>query len=274
MKKYIALILAVMFVLSFAACGKTEPADTQPAATESNAPAATEPADVTEPADTQPAPASVMSYAEYVAAEVDAPVTIEAAVQATQSWWDNKVTAYLADEDGAYFVYNMTCAEEDYSKLELGTVIRVTGYKSEWSGEVEIIDAVFEILDEEKFYSQPADVTALIGNDEQLAQHMNQRVTFNGMTVEASTDADGKEVAFLYNYDGSGSRESNSDLYFKVAKDGVTYTFTVESYLCDSESEVYKTVENLKVGDVINVEGFLYWYEGVNPHIYVVTPAA
>ena len=26
-------------------------------------------------------------------------------------------------------------------------------------------------------------------------------------------------------------------------------------------------VKNLKVGEVIDMEGFLYWYNGVNPHI-------
>ena len=33
-----------------------------------------------------------MTYAEYAAAEMDAEVVIEAYVQATQSWWDNKIT--------------------------------------------------------------------------------------------------------------------------------------------------------------------------------------
>ena len=27
----------------------------------------------------------------------------------------------------------------------------------------------------------------------------------------------------------------------------------------------------LKKGDVVDMEGFLYWYEGVNPHITAVT---
>ena len=49
------------------------------------------------------------------------------------------------------------------------------------------------------------------------------------------------------------------------------YTFTVESYLCDKDSDVYKAVQNLKVGDVVDMEGFLYWYEGVNPHITSVS---
>ena len=37
--------------------------------------------------------------------------------------------------------------------------------------------------------------------------------------------------------------------------------------------DVYTTVGALNVGDVVNVEGFLYWYEGVNPHITSITVA-
>jgi hypothetical protein len=48
----------------------------------------------------------------------------------------------------------------------------------------------------------------------------------------------------------------------------------VEYYLCNEETEVYKAVENLKVGDTVDLEGFLYWYEGPNPHITSVTAAA
>ena len=45
-----------------------------------------------------------MSYADYAAADLDTEVTIDAYVQAHQSWWDNKVTIYAADADGAYFL--------------------------------------------------------------------------------------------------------------------------------------------------------------------------
>ena len=40
---------------------------------------------------------------------------------------------------------------------------------------------------------------------------------------------------------------------------------------CDSSTDVYKAVKELKIGDTIDMEGFLYWYEGVNPHITSVT---
>ncbi|MCD7736269.1 MAG: hypothetical protein LUI07_04795, partial [Lachnospiraceae bacterium] len=207
----------------------------------------------------------VMSYDEYMAADLDTEVVVETYVQAKQSWWEDQATVYTQDEDGAYFLYNMECSEEDYELLEAGTKIRVTGYKSEWSGEVEIIDATFEIIeDADTFVADPLDVTELLGTDE-LEEHQNEYVSFTGMTVEASEDADGNEVAFLYSWDGSG--QDGDDLYFNVSYNGETYTFTVESYLCDNTTEVYQAVTELEVGDVIDMEGFLYWYEGVNPHI-------
>ena len=213
----------------------------------------------------------VMSYEDYAAADLDTQVCVETYVQAKQSWWDNTVTVYAQDPDGAIFIYNMACSEEDYEKLTEGQKIRVTGYKSEWAGEVEIVDAEFELIeDAEPFVASEEDVTELLGTDE-LEEKMNAKVAFKGLTVEASEDADGNEAAFLYNYDGSG--EPGSDLYFKASVGGETYTFTVESYLCGEDTDVYKAVEGLQIGDVIDMEGFLYWYEGANPHITSVTPA-
>lgn len=245
MKKITALLLTTVLAVSLVGCGGTkDAADTADVKSE-----------------------GVMTYAEYVAADLDSEVVIETYVQAKQSWWDNQATVYTQDKDGAYFLYNMACSEEDYEKLTPGTKIKVTGYKSEWSGEVEITDATFEI--EEGSYIAPAeDVTALLGTDE-LINHQNEFVSFKGMTVEASADADGNEVPFLYSWDGSG--QDGDDLYFNVSLDGETYTFTVESYLCDNTTDVYKTVQSLQVGDTVDMEGFLYWYEGVNPHITSVT---
>ena len=210
----------------------------------------------------------VMTYAEYAAADLDTEVVVETYVQAKQSWWDNKATVYTQDQDGAYFLYNMACSEEDYAKLVPGTKIKVTGYKSAWSGEVEITDATFEI-EEGSFIAEPLDITDKLASED-LINYQNLLVSFKGMTVEASND---EGAAFLYSWDGSGAHDSNSDLYFKVSKDGQTYSFTVESYLCDNTTDVYAAVENLKVGDVIDLTGFLYWYEGANPHIISVTAA-
>ncbi|MBQ8306449.1 MAG: hypothetical protein IJX90_09585 [Blautia sp.] len=211
----------------------------------------------------------VMTYEEYAAADVDTEVTVETYVQAKQSWWEDAATLYTQDQDGAYFLYNMPCSEEDYEKLVPGTKIKVTGYKTEWEGEAEIIDSTFEI-EEGEFIAEPKDVTDLLGKDE-LIDSQNQLVSFKGLTVEASKDADGNDAVFLYSWDGSG--QDGDDLYFNASLDGNTYTFTVESYLCDSTTDVYAAVKALNVGDKIDMEGFLYWYQGANPHITAVTAA-
>ncbi len=210
---------------------------------------------------------TVMTHAEYMAAELDSPVTVETYVQAKQAWWEDngvgKATIYAQSEDGAYFIYELPCSKDEYEKMETGTKIKVTGYKSEWSGEIEITDATFEILDG-SYIAEAVDVTDQLAS-ENLIDHQNEFVKFTGMKVEASEGG----AAFLYKYDGSGT--DGDDLYFKVSDGNATYTFTVESYLCDNTTEVYKAVKNLKVGDTVDMEGFLYWYEGVNPHITSVT---
>ena len=221
------------------------------------------------------AEATVMSYDEYMAAAVDDPVTIQAYVQAKQAYYAEQETAtvYLQDQDGGYFAYDMKCSQEDYDAMTEGTCIQVSGYKAEWSGEIEIMDGQLDsIVEGDTFVADALDVTDLLGTED-LQSHQNEKVSFTGLTVAPSTDANGNEAAFLYNYDGSGTQ--GDDLYFNVTvgDSEEVYTFTVESYLCDSSSEVYKAVEGLQVGQTIDAEGFLYWYEGVNPHITSVTVA-
>ena len=255
MKKLTALLLAGAMVFACVGCGS----DGGNAGSGSNG------------GDTDAKSEGVMTYDEYAAAALDSEVVIETYVQAKQSWWDNKATVYTQDKDGAYFLYNMACSEEDYAKLTTGTKIKVTGYKAEWAGEIEIAEgATFEIEDG-NYVASAQDVTSLLGSDD-LINHQNKFVSFKGMTVEAAgQDDSGNDVAFLYNWDGSG--QDGDDLYFNVSLDGNVYTFTVESYLCDSSTEVYSAVKNLNIGDKIDMEGFLYWYEGVNPHITSVKTA-
>ena len=246
MKKLIAMLLVLTMVLSFAACAKQDTVT----------PTVADVAITTAAADPTPA------------AETE--VVVETYVQAHQSWWDNKVTVYCQSPDGAYFLYELACSEEDAAKLVPGTKIRVTGFKGEWSGEVEIMDGTFEFVKGDTYIAEPLDVTDLLGTDE-LIDHQNEFVSFTGLTVAPSTDANGNEAAFLYNWDGSG--EKGNDLYFNVTVNGQTYNFCVESYLCGQDTEVYQAVEALQIGDVINAEGFLYWYEGVNPHITSISAA-
>jgi hypothetical protein len=88
--------------------------------------------------------------------------------------------------------------------------------------------------------------------------------------VEPSVDAAGNEVPYLYKWDGSG--QDGDDLYFNVSLNGNTYNFTVESYLCDNTTDVYAAVKALEIGQTVDMEGFLYWYEeNPQPHITAIS---
>ena len=218
MKKFIAILLALTMVLAFAGCAGNK----------------------------------AMTHKEYMAADMDSEVIIETYVQATQSWWDNKITVYCQSPDGAYFLYELTCTEEDAAKLVPGTKIRVTGFKGEWAGEVEVMDGTFTFVKGgDTWIAEPVDVTALLGTEE-LINHQNELVSFTGLTIEAIEYKNG---------------EPGDDIYVTVGYNGASYSFCVERYLTDPSTAVYAAVGELEVGDVVNVEGFLYWYEGVNTHI-------
>ena len=252
MKKILTVLLAAMLVFAFAACGEAEvtTVETTEEVVDTTAPVTTVADVIDEP--------TVMSYAEYAAAELDTPVLVECYVQAHQSWWDNKITVYAQDKDGAYFLYEMACSEEDAAKLVPGTKILVKGFKGAWAGEVEIMDATFEFVnDGETFIAEAMDATALLGTDE-LINHQNKFVYFTGMTVESITF----------------KNEGGDDIYVALSKDGASYNFCVERYLTGPETEVYAAVSALKAGDVIDLAGFLYWYEGVNTHITAVAPTS
>jgi len=233
MKKFLAMLLALIMVFSLVACGSGEKKDDVNAKSE-----------------------GVMTHAEYMAADMDAKVVIEAYVQGHQSWWDNKITVYAQDGDGGYFMYEMACSEADAAKLVPGTKIKVTGYKGEWAGEVEIMDGTFEIV-EGSYIAEPLDVTSLLGTDE-LIKHQNERVCFKGLTIENIEYKNG---------------EPGDDIYVTVSYNGQSYDFCVEIYLTGEDTEVYQAFATLTAGDKVDMEGFLYWYEGVNTHITAVSPA-
>lgn len=240
MKKLIALAMSSVMVLSMAACASTTET------TESSV-------------DYAAKSEGVMTYAEYASADLDTEVVIEAYVQDKQTWWDDKATVYLADPDGAYFAYNMACSESDYDLLVEGQKIKVTGYKSEWSGEVEIVDGTF-VVEDGNWIADYTDLTELFKNSAtELINHQNEKFQIMGCTV--ATDP-------IFSWDGSGSE--GDDIYFDVQVGDETYTMTVESYLTGSGSPIYEVAKTLEVGDQITLGGYLYWYEGPNPHITLI----
>ena len=209
----------------------------------------------------------------YIATENGKDVVIEGFLQAKYEYSEayKNTSLYLADGDGAYFVYRYATTPEDYAKLEVGAKLRITGTKDQWSGETEVKDVTkLEVVGTDKWIADPVDVTATIGSDAVAADN-NKAVVIKGAVVAASKiKDDAKEYAFLYKHDGSGAQ--GDDIYFNVTIGGKDYTFVVESDFFGKDSEIYKAVEALKIGDKIDIGGFLYWYNA--PQVQVTSVAA
>ena len=278
MKKAIVIMLTGAMMLAAVACGgSSNSAPAQESKTEEAKPAEetheTVESTVEEPEQTEPnIPEDAMNFEDYMAAATDTEVVVQGSIQGKQNYFvkddQGKASIYLQDQNGgAYFIYELPCTEKEYELMEIGKTIKVKGYKSEWSGEIEVIDIEAWMFVDGDYIAEAEDVTALLGTDD-LAAKMNKKVLFKGMKVEPIKDKDNNDVAFIYNYDGSGTE--GDDLYFNVSVNGQTYTFTVESYLCGPDTEIYKAVKDFHIGDVIDLEGFLYWYNGANPHITAV----
>ena len=279
MKKAIVIMLTGAMMLAAVACGggSSNSTPAQESKTEEAKPAEetqeTVESTVEEPEQTEPnISEDAMNFEDYMAAATDTEVVVQGSIQGKQNYFvkddQGKASIYLQDQNGgAYFIYELPCTEKEYELMEIGKTIKVKGYKSEWSGEIEVIDIETWMFVDGDYIAEAEDVTALLGTDD-LAAKMNKKVLFKGMKVEPIKDKDNNDVAFIYNYDGSGTE--GDDLYFNVSVNGQTYTFTVESYLCGPDSDIYKAVKDFHIGDVIDLEGCLYWYNGPNPHITAV----
>ncbi len=239
MKKLFAILLVLVMVLGIAACSK--------------------PAEPTEPS--KPA-STAMTHAEYLAAKNDDAVEIECYVQATQSWWDNKITIYAQDKDGGYFAYEVTCTEEQAAKLVPGTKINLKGFKTSYKDMPEVAGgATLTIIEgADTYIADAVDMTDLLGKQE-LVNKAGMKAAFKGLTIASIT----------YKNDAPGD-----DIYVGVTLGEKTFEFCVERYLTDPETDVYKAFESLQVGDVVDIEGFVYWYDadedgesgdGINTHI-------
>ena len=249
MKKILAIVLALAMVLSVCACAKKTGPDT----TKSN---------------------GVMTYAEYAATDDYADVVIEAYIQllAYNQQYSN-AGLFLADAEGGYFVYRMPCTDADAAKLVPGTKVKISGQKGSYAGEPEIAEgtATYEI-EKGSYVAEAKDITSILGNTDELYKLVNQLIAIKGAKVVAST-VEGIDSDFWYGWENTASKGDNADLYFNIEVNGQTYNMCVESDECPEGSDVYTAVEALKIGDSINLEGFLYWYNGANPHISAVKAA-
>lgn len=240
MKKLLTVLLGVLMVLSLAGCGNQTTDEPTTDVTAAN------------------------TYADYVAAEAETELELLMYVQGHQGWWTNDegkgvVSVYAQNDDGGFFCYNMFADEATAEALVPGTLIKVKGYKAEFSGELELSDATVEIVEgaEGKVY-EAVDLTDNCGDNEALATYMNQKACFKALQVSAD--------GWTYGWDGSGTE--GDDIYLNlVCPNDARMTFVVESYLTGKDTDVYKTVQSLTTGDLVDITCFMYWYEGAQPHI-------
>ena len=250
MKKIVCLTLVLVMALAIVACGEPTTTDPTTSTTQPTTGSTVKP-NKPDVEDTTTKSEGVMTWEEYVAAENGSQVVIEAYVQGHQSWWNNQISVYAQDGIGGYFLYNFPCSEELAAQLVPGTKIRVYGYKKEWEGEIEIVTdeldpdyAKIEII-EGSYVAEPAYVTDLLGTNE-LVKYQNMLVKFEGLEFVSASYKNG----------------GGDDIYVTVKYNGVEYSFCVE---------VYQKVATLKAGDIIDVEGFAYWYKSINTHITNIT---
>jgi len=254
MKKFIALFLVLVLALSVVGCSNDDIESNNDESKDNveNNNDENNNDDESKNDDEDAKSEGVMTYAEYAAAELEAEVVIEAYVQAKQVYAAaySNTSLYLQDKDGAYFVYRMPCTQEQYDSIAIGSKIKVTGYKAEWSGEVEITDATFEVL-EGNYIAEAIDLTDKLGTEE-LINYQNMFAAFKGLTLEAVEYKNG---------------EPGNDIYLTLGLNGASYSFCVESDLVGADTAEYQAVAELNVGDVVDIEGFAYWYEGINTHV-------
>ncbi|MBR2578221.1 MAG: hypothetical protein IKE38_04735 [Erysipelotrichaceae bacterium] len=236
MKKLLIVLFALLLVLSLGGCKKK--------GTDDNT-------------DNKGTVTAANNYADFVAAGNDDELEILMSVQNHQSWWDNKLTIYAQDDDGGYFLYEAKVDEETAKKLEPGTLIKVKGYKGEWASEVELLDATVEIVEGAGKVYDAKDISDIADDDLKMKEYINQKIAIKGLLVVEVNKKDS---------------DSDPDLYITVlAKDNLLYDLCVENYLNGPETIVYQTAAKLQPGDTIDIEGFMYWYEGPNPHVTAVT---
>ena len=246
MKKILTVLLGVFMVLSLVGCSNKAAEQEQETLVD-------------------PAPTAANTYEDFLAAELDTELELLMSVQCAYIDYKGNGYVFLQDDNGATFGYCEGADETLFNAMTPGTLVRVKGYKGEWSGELELIDATYEIIAgayDGKNYDA-IDLTDKVGDNDTLATHMNKKSSFKGLTVKE----------WLYNWDGKGERET-SDIYLTcTCPNGNDIQFVIKTGMYDCNSELFQFVETLQAGDVVDVESFMYWYEGPQPYVNAITKA-
>ena len=245
-KKLMAVGLVLAMVFSFASCKQnTEPTvETVPILVEDG---------------------STLTYNEFLATNAGTEVCVAGYVQAKMDYVveNTNTSLFIKDQtsDNAYFVFNAQMTQDMYNLIVEGTPVRITGTKTVFSGEVEIANATVEILSAEPVIANTIDITSVFPSS--ASDYMNRKIQLTGFTVKAFDDG----AVFHYGYNGTGS---NGDaIYFQAEYNGNTHLFVVNQYLTNPSTSVYTAVQGLTDGQVITIQGFMYFYD--NPLVMVTS---
>ncbi len=197
-------------------------------------------------------------------AELDSEVVVENLCTGKAVLVEDKATVYTQDQDGAYFVYNMAPVQKRLWKTGARTKIKVTGYKAEWSG-VEIT----LMLPLKSWKVIPTSLpTRMLPQCSEPMNWSTTRISMLHSKAWLLKQPAGWKRKWRCPVQLGWLRYDGDDLILQRFPEWRDHSFVVESYLLsDNTNDVYAAVKNLQIGDVIDMEGFLYWYEGVNPHI-------
>ncbi len=199
------------------------------------------------------------SWAEFVAAAKDDTVIVKGVVTAimAKSKGNSSNCLYLQDNDGGYYVYNMSTDPVTDDKLEVGMTVRVTGTRDTYNGTYEIIKATVEVLDSNKTPAAPVDFTekyqkATSLKDEALTAQQGMLVTLKGVEITG---------------------EDTSGGYYKFKLGEYESYIRISSSVCPitkDEQETLKKGHAEHTGWTANVTGIICVYDGA----FYLTPAS
>jgi len=177
----------------------------------------------------------------------------ETYVQSKSRDVEGTVQLFTQNGDSAYLVKTTSLSESQFDELAVGAKISVSGVKINGASNNVVGDAVIGVLDSSSnsdYIAEPVDVTELLAaNDsDALIHYYNKLVSLKGLSVtRAAQDKNGM-----------------LNIQFKIGENNeAKYDFNVDPALVSNDSDTYLTALALSLGEVADVECFLY-HDGVN----------
>ncbi len=207
---------------------------------------------------------NVFSYAQYAAAEDDSALVVEGIVIGifSKSNGSSSNGLYLQDanNEGGYYVYNLTDDPSADLGIKIGMTVNVTGVKDTYNGLYEIVNATVAITDETIKEVAPVDYTeaytkAAALNEAALVERQSMLVTVKGVEITG--------------------QETESGYYkFKLA-DKEAYVRISSSNNCISKEDIesFKKIHTDNFGYTADVTGIVQLYSG-NFYLIPVTADA